>query len=64
MRALAISLLASSGLALVAVAQPSDATRRLLERNEMFVPRIIEVADNTISSANRLRREAQERAAP
>jgi hypothetical protein len=36
----------------------------LLERNEMFVPRIIEVADNTISSANRLRREAQERAAP
>ncbi|MGD8324294.1 MAG: hypothetical protein PVF50_08000 [Gammaproteobacteria bacterium] len=64
MRALAISLLVSSGLALVAVAQPSGATRRLLERNEMFVPRIIEVADNTISSANRLRREAQERAAP
>jgi uncharacterized sulfatase len=33
-----------------ALAQQSDATRRLLERNEMFEPAIIEVADNVYTA--------------
>jgi uncharacterized sulfatase len=43
-----IVLLAAAGHE--AVAQQSDATRRLLERNEMFEPAIIEVADNVFTA--------------
>jgi alkyl sulfatase BDS1-like metallo-beta-lactamase superfamily hydrolase len=34
----------------ICVAQQSEATRRLLERNEMFEPRIVEVAENVYTA--------------
>jgi uncharacterized sulfatase len=50
MRTTEISLALMFAMPMVACAQPSDATRRLLERNEMFEPQIFEVADNVYTA--------------
>ncbi len=47
---LTLALLMVSAAPLIACAQPSEATRRLLERNEMFEPQIIEVAENVYTA--------------
>jgi uncharacterized sulfatase len=49
-RAAVSILLAASALPLVACAQQSEATLRLLERNKMFEPQIFEVADNVYTA--------------
>ena len=51
---LALALIGHSG----ASAQQSEATLRLLERNNMFEPAIIEVAEN-VYTANRLSSDRQ-----
>ena len=49
--ALIIALLLSLfGYCLSTFAQPSEATKRLLERNKMFEPKIIKVADNVYTA--------------
>jgi alkyl sulfatase BDS1-like metallo-beta-lactamase superfamily hydrolase len=50
MRTTVVSLALMFSIPVVACAQPSEATRRLLERNKMFEPQIFEVADNVYTA--------------
>lgn len=50
MRSICLPLFALAGLAVGASGQPSEATRRLAERNKMFEPKVTQVADNVYTA--------------
>lgn len=50
MRITTVSMLTLLLAPLLACAQQSEASRRILERNKMFVPQVIEVADNVYTA--------------